>query len=147
MRRYTPLQHNDDNTTPTDYNTNSFPVNDVNYDAQDSWDEVSDSDPVEHSSLESIIASFCSVSECTTDHVIDLECNVFHISIDDADMEASVAKAKKFITKKTRAVLSASFNEAIRDEIDGGIADKTLRWISEEEKLAKGYVEYHLSYS
>ena len=39
-------------------------------------------------------------------------------------------------------VLSAAFNESIRDEIDGGIADKTLRWITKEEKVAEGYVEY-----
>ena len=70
--------NNNDNTTPTDYNSNSFPVNDVNYDDEDSWDEVSDTEFVQSTSLESIIATFCSVRECTKDHVIDVVPNVFH---------------------------------------------------------------------
>ena len=39
-------------------------------------------------------------------------------------------------------VLSAKFNDAIRNNIDRGIVDKTLRWITEEEKVAEGYMEY-----
>ena len=39
-------------------------------------------------------------------------------------------------------ILSVDFNDAIRDKIDGCVADKTLRWITEEEKEAEGYVEY-----
>ena len=39
-------------------------------------------------------------------------------------------------------ILSAAFYECTRDEVDGGIKDGTLRWITEEEFLTDGYKEY-----
>ena len=83
----TSKENNDDKLIPTDYNTNSFPVNDLTYGDADSWDEASESDSTTPSTLESIIAAFCNVSQCSTGQVIDVVQNLFNIPIDNEAME------------------------------------------------------------
>ena len=70
-------------------------MNVLTYDDADSWDEASESDSTTPSTLESIIATFCNISECSTDQVIDVVQNVFNIPIDNEAMKISLAKAKK----------------------------------------------------
>ena len=129
----------------------------ISTDAANAVDESDDTRLVADRAVSEVyLDSFANANQCSVEHnVIDLCRGVFNIDIDEFVLDLPVTeivvnKAKRIYDRDNPSLgmlerdpeLAGLFDQCTRDEVDGGIADGSLSWLTEEERIAGGYVEY-----
>ena len=110
----------------------------------DSFDEISDDEDEETSKTsESVITSYCMANKCSVDTILAIVKDA-HCAPKDIKSSSTPELILSLVSKANEKdpVLAAAFYDCTRDEVNSGVNDGTLRWISEDEFIADRYREY-----